>query len=148
MLCGCFSVAGTGRLVRIKEMMNGGIYREILNRNLLQSAQGLRLGRRFTFQQDNDPKHTAKTVQEWLLEKSLNILEWLSQSPDMNPIKHLWRDMKIAVQRHSPSSLTERERICREEWEKLPKYRCAKLVASYPRRVEAVIAAKGASTKY
>ena len=44
--------------------------------------------------------------------------------------------------------LTELKRICREEWEKLPKYRCAKLVASYPRRLEAAIAAKGASTKY
>jgi hypothetical protein len=33
------------------------------------------------------------------------------------------------------------------EWEKLPKYRCAKLVASYPRRLEAVIP-KGGSTKY
>ena len=66
----------------------------------------------------------------------------------MDPIKHLWRDLKITVQRHSPSNLTELERICREEWEKLPKYRCAKLVASNPRRLEAVIAAKGASTKY
>jgi NAD(P)H-hydrate repair Nnr-like enzyme with NAD(P)H-hydrate dehydratase domain len=52
------------------------------------------------------------------------------------------------VQQHSPSNLTELERICREEWEKLPKYRCAKLVASYSRRLEAVIVAKGASTKY
>jgi hypothetical protein len=38
--------------------------------------------------------------------------------------------------------------ICREELEKLPKYRCAKLVASYPRRLEAVITAKGTLTKY
>ena len=64
--------------------------------------------------------------------------EWPSQSPDLNLIKHLWRDLKIAVQRPSPSNLTEIERICREEWEKLPKYRCAKLVVSYPRRLEAV----------
>ena len=63
-------------------------------------------------------------------------------------IKHLWRDLKIAVQGHPPSNLTELERIYREEWEKLPKYRCAMLVASYPRRLEAVIAAKGALTKY
>ena len=56
--------------------------------------------------------------------------------------------MKIAVLQLSPSNLTELERICREEWEKLPKYRCAKLVASYPRRLKAVIAAKGVSTKY
>jgi hypothetical protein len=66
----------------------------------------------------------------------------------MNPIEHLWRDLKISVQQRSPSNLKELERICREEWEKLPKYRCAKLVASYPRRLKAVIAAKGASTKY
>ena len=40
------------------------------------------------------------------------------------------RDLKIAVQPRSPSNLTELEKICREEWEKLHKYRCAKLVAS------------------
>ena len=78
----------------------------------------------------------------------MNILEWPSQSQDLNVIEHLWRDLKIAVQRRSPSSLTELERICREEWEKHHKYRCAKLVVSYPKRLEAVIAAKGGSTKY
>jgi hypothetical protein len=57
-------------------------------------------------------------------------------------------EKKIAVQQCSPSNLAELERICREEWEKLPKYKCAKIVASYPRRIEAVIAVKGASTKY
>ena len=66
----------------------------------------------------------------------------------MNSIVDLWRDLKIAVAQHSPSNLRELERICREEQEKLPKYRCAKLVASYPGTLEAVIAAKGASTKY
>jgi hypothetical protein len=46
------------------------------------------------------------------------------------------------------SNLTALEIICREEWKKLLKYRCAKLVASYPRIIAAIIAAKGASTKY
>ena len=72
-------------------------------------------------------------TQEWLWDKSLNVLEWPSQSPDLNTIEHLWRDLKIAVQRRFPSNLTELERICREEWEKLPKYMCAKHVVSYPR---------------
>ena len=130
-----FLTAGTGRLVRIKAKMNVVKYREILDENLLQSAQDLRLWLRFTFQQDNEPKHTAKTTLERLRGKSLSVLEWPSQSPDLNPIEHLWRDLKIAV------NLTELERICRKEWEKLPKYRCAKLVVSYPRRLEAVIAA-------
>ncbi|CDQ97102.1 unnamed protein product [Oncorhynchus mykiss] len=148
MLWGCFSAAGTERLVKIEGKRNGAKYRENFDENLFQSAQDLRLGRRFTFQQNNDPKHTAKTTQEWFHNKSLNVLEWPSQSLDLTRIEHLWRDLKIAVQRRSPSNLTELERICREERENLPKYRCAKLVASYPRRLEAVIAAKGASTKY
>jgi hypothetical protein len=70
MLWGCFSATGTGRVVRIKGKMKGEKYREILYENLLQSAQDLRLGLRFTFQQNNDPKHTAKTMQVWLREKS------------------------------------------------------------------------------
>ena len=86
MMWGYFSEAGTGGLVRIKAKMNKAKYREILDENLLQSAQDFRLGKMFTFQQDNDPKHTAKTTQEWLQDKSLNVLEWPSQSPDLNPI--------------------------------------------------------------
>jgi hypothetical protein len=38
MLWGCFSAAGTGRLVRIEGKMNEAMYREILDDNLLQSV--------------------------------------------------------------------------------------------------------------
>ncbi len=121
---------------------------DILDENLLQSAQDLRLGRRFTFQQDNDPKHTAKITKEWLHNNSVTVLEWPSQSPDLNPIEHLWRDLKMAVHQRLPSNLTELERICKEEWQRIPKSRCEKLIASFPERLMAVLNQKGASTKY
>ncbi|KAG2460963.1 TCB1 transposase, partial [Polypterus senegalus] len=148
MLWGCFSAAGTGRLVRIKGEMTAAMYRDILDENLLQSALDLRLGQRFIFQQDDDPKHTAKISKEWLHDNSVNVLEWPSQSPDFNPIENLWRHLKMAVHRRFPSNLMELERCCKEEWAKLAKGRCAKLVASYSKRFEALIAAKVASTKY
>ncbi len=112
-------------------------YRE----NLLQSAQDLRLGRRFTFQQDNDPKHTAKITKEWLHNNSVTVLEWPSQSPDLNPIEHLWRDLKMAVHQRLPSNLTEL--ICKEEWQRIPKSRCEKLVASFPKKTHGCIKSKG-----
>uniref|UniRef100_A0AAZ3R7B7 Transposase n=1 Tax=Oncorhynchus tshawytscha TaxID=74940 RepID=A0AAZ3R7B7_ONCTS len=84
MLWGCFSAAGTGRLDRIEGKMNGTKYREILDENLLQSTHDLILGRRFTFQQNNDPKHTAKTTQESLRDKSLNVFEWPCGAPHPN----------------------------------------------------------------
>ena len=60
MLWGCFSSAGTDKLVRIEGTMDGAKYRRIIDENLLESAMNLKLGRRFPFQQDTDLKHKAK----------------------------------------------------------------------------------------
>ena len=96
----------------------------------------------------NRTMHTAKTTQAWLRDSSVNVLEWPSQSSDLNPIKHLWRDLEMAVHWRSLSNLTELERICRQEWQEIPKSKCAELVVLYLWRLEAVITARGASTKY
>ena len=148
MLWGCFSSAGTGKLVRIEGKMDGARYRAILEENLMQSAKDLRLGQRFIFQQDNDHKHTARATMEWFRSKHVNVLKWPSQSPDLYPIENLWQDLKIAVHRWSPSNLTELQLFYQEEWTNISISRCAKLVETYPKRLAAVIAAKGGSTKY
>uniref|UniRef100_A0A8C5MN72 Transposase n=1 Tax=Leptobrachium leishanense TaxID=445787 RepID=A0A8C5MN72_9ANUR len=56
MLWGCFASAGTGKLQHVQGTMNSLQYQEILDDNVMQSVTNLRLGRRWTFQQDNDPK--------------------------------------------------------------------------------------------
>ncbi len=61
-LWGCFSAAGTEGLIRIEEKLNAPKYRDTLNENPVQSIQNLRLGKRFTYQQDSDPKHTARVA--------------------------------------------------------------------------------------
>ena len=85
-----------------------------------------------------------------LRSKHSQLLEWPGQSPDLNAIENIWKDLKIAVHRRSPSNLTlnlKLERFCKEEWAKKSVCRCAKLVETYPKRPAAVIAAIGGSTK-
>ncbi|KAK3531747.1 hypothetical protein QTP70_027293, partial [Hemibagrus guttatus] len=117
MLWGCFSAKGPGRLICVKERTNGAMYREILSKNLLPSARALEMKRGWVFQHDNDPKHTARATKEF---KHFKALEWPSQSPDLNPIENLCRELKIHVAQRQPQNITALEEICMEEWAKLP----------------------------
>ena len=148
MFWGCFASSGTGRLVKIDGIMNKEKYVEILDQNLKQSARDLSLGRRWSFVQDNDPKHTAKCTKKWFTDSKIDVLEWPSQSPDLNPIENLWRLLKVKLMKREPRNIAELEVICQEEWKKITVEECTILVENYNKRLNKVLALKGHTIDY
>ena len=83
-------------------------------------------------------------------ELRLTMLQWPAQSPDLNPIEHLWSHLKRQLNGWSrqPASMIELWERVEYEWENIPREVVEKLIDSMPRRVAAVLKAKGAMTNY
>ena len=80
---------GRFALVNINGIMNSTKYQDILAKNLVASARKLRLGRRWTFQQDKDPKRTSKSAQKWFRENKISFAIAISV-PGLRPYhKHV-----------------------------------------------------------
>ena len=79
------------------------------------------LGGDFILQDDNDSKHRCKIVMQWKEDFDVESLPWPAQSPDMNPIEHLWDHVKraIAARPSPPQNLKELREAIQDEWRKI-----------------------------
>lgn len=146
---GCFTANGVGSITRINGTMDQAAYKNILVHHARPSLHRLNAK---IFQQDNDPKHKAKDNMSYLTGKRwpADILEWPSQSPDLNPIENLWSylDAQVRKRRTKPKNLNELYMALEEEWKRIDPNYLKNLVKSMPRRCQAVVDAKGYWTKY
>lgn len=151
MIWGCMGSKGVGKLYICEGRMDSFKYTTMLDDILVPSAKQIfqcRRKPRFLFQQDNAPCHTSRHSTEYFKKKNICKLEWVAQSPDLNPIEHLWAIVKKQIRKHNPTSKKQLYAAIKEEWYNIPVQTCAKLVHSMPKRINEVIKAKGGATRY
>ena len=114
------------------------------------------------YQQDNASPHTARRTKEWLKEiaetNGLTLMEWPSNSPDINPIEHLWAYLKFELHRlykntatlkGSPATIRAAMRLqLHDLWWKILEEVLNHRVNNMPHRVQALLEAKGWYTRY
>ncbi|KAG1442395.1 hypothetical protein G6F46_013076 [Rhizopus delemar] len=155
MVWGCITYDGFGYACWIHDgTMKAVDYVNILETTLMDSLKYYGYNHEDVyFQQDKDPKHTSKLAKQWFVDNNFNsdhIYSWPAQSPDLNPIEHVWHHLKLKL-----SVYDTKAKGVHELWEKIEKERntftvdeCRRYIDSMPDRCKAVIKAKGGHTRY
>lgn len=151
MMWGSMTSEGVGYSTKIDGRMDAALYVSILEGELQDTIDYYHLdGQKVIFQHDNDPKHTSKLAIKCLADHNMKVLQWPPQSPDLNPIEHLWDHLKRRLNSYeeSPKGINELWVRVEKEWESIPKQTCIDLIQSMPRRIKEVIKANGGHTNY
>ncbi len=148
MVWGAMSSAGVGPLCFLRSKVNTAVYKEVLEHFMLPAADQLYGDADFIFQQDLAPAHSAKATSTWFKDHGIPVLNWPANSPDLNPIESLWGIVKRKMRYARPNNAEELKATIRATWALITPEQCHRRIDSMPRRIAAVIQAKGAPTKY
>ncbi len=147
MVWGIFSWHTLGLLLPIEHRLNATAYLSIVDHvhHFMTTAS-------YYFQQDNAPCHKAQIISDWFLEHDnvFTLLKWPPQSPDLNPIEHLWDvvEREICIMDVQPTNLQQLRDAIMSIRTKISEQCFQHLVESMPRRIKAVLKAKVCPTRY
>ena len=164
MIWACFIGDKLGPIVFMDSSVTKEVYMGMLSENLLPFIDILNADEQtnVVFQQDNARPHSASATTKWLQEEAkkhgFSIMHWPANSPDLNPIEHLWSHLKRELYRQypdtwhlkgSPNTIRHilKERL-HKIWWNIGAAVLESLIESMPHRVRAVLDARGNVTSY
>jgi hypothetical protein len=153
MAWGCFWAGGLTPLVTFDKTVTSDSYVQCLADHFLPWLQNLSLEQKqeFIFQEDITTPHTSG-YSRWYKKRCLlqTFDHWPSQSPDLNPIEHLWHvlEQRVNKRRCQIDNKKQPEVFLKEEWRKIDKELPEILVASMSNRCSEIIKKRGGNTRY
>ncbi|KAK7095045.1 hypothetical protein V1264_006506 [Littorina saxatilis] len=147
MVWGAITNTGRSQLVEVPGRLNAQHYVQDI---LQPHALPLLAAPRVQFQHDNARPHTARLTTNFLAANNVNTLPWPSLSPDLNPIEHAWDELgrRLNARVNAPPKTRQLFQALQQEWDYIPQQTLRRLIASMPRRCQAVIDSRGSHTHY
>ncbi len=138
-----------GLLVPIEHRLNATVYLSIVAVHVNHFMTTVYPSSDDYFQQDTAPCHKAQIISDWFLEhdNEFTLLKWPPQSPDLNPVEHLWDvvEREIYIMDVQPTNLQQLRDAIMSIWTKLSEECFQHLVESTPQRIKTVLKAKWGS---
>jgi hypothetical protein len=141
---------GRGTFVILHGNLNTEGYKDILTHCILSTVEDQFSDDNYLYQHDSVPCHKVRSVREWFVDNKVPEMDCPGQSPDLNPIEHLWDELECRPRSRPqcPTPLTALATALQEEWAVIPPEMFRHVVESRPGRVRAVITPKGGPTQY
>ncbi len=150
MVWGIFSWHTFGPLVPIEHRLNATAYLSIVD-HVHPFMITVNPSSDDYFQQDNAPCHKAQIISDWFLghDNEFTLLKWPPQSPDLNPIEHLWDvvEREIHIMDVQLKNLQQMCDAIMTIWTKISE-ECFQHLLLNLWRIKAVLKAKGGPTRY
>ena len=141
----CMTPRAMGYMCKTVGKMTQALYLSILQDGVMMTIEWYYVNpNRVIFQHDNDPKHVAKLVKQWLWMQNFDVLTWPAQSPNLNPMEQVWALVKRKLNEYPTPT-----KGMRPLWECMqtsfyiitPKH-CQKLYHNMPNCIQVVLASK------
>lgn len=145
MYWGAFHGQGPVAFVHVPGTLTAERYVGILEMHLLPFMDG---HRDYVFQQDNATSHSAQRTRNWLNNNGVIPMNWPPNSPDLNPIENIWSFLKQQVDQREIHGFQQLNDVATDIFNSLPQDFILQLIASMPRRVQAVLDKHGGHTNY
>ena len=144
MVWGAIGYNFKSELIICPKTVDARSYRQIIrDSHMVEILNEQRGEGNWVFMQDGAPPHTAKDTQRFLLKRMNLLANWPANSPDMNPIEHLWAILKYRMREENPKTVNDLINVIKSEWNSISMDCINNLVLSFRKRLLLVSQQKG-----